>query len=302
MPASHRDQELIQKYFDARASDAEMVELEKRLAADPEFAAMFADAARLNAGLEQHFRKQYKIAEVATLLESPEQSPANATSASRSRAASAFVPAPAKLIAERLARSASARQFARPRGNPWWRRITAAALLLLAIGGVYWLLQRPGSNEFRLLSGHVAMSGQEVATVSENALFAVAEFGPATFRLPGGGQLKLAAGSAAHFRRHSDRIIVQVVSGGGEFDLSQSRATVHVETVLGTISGAGSRFSVDVASASPREFSSTAVVSVPNRALPNLTVSVVEGSVTVESHGVVTIVRAGETRMFPNPA
>lgn len=291
-----RDLELIQKFLDARAFDEEIAELEKRLAADPEFAAAFANAARLNAGLERHFRKQYKIAQVATLLESHEQIPTVPVSALASRATSAFVPAPARLIKSRLEQVANARQFARPRGKPWRRGAIAAALLLLAIGGLYWSRHRPESDRFRLLSGQVAVAGREVAGVSEEVLFEVTGPGAAVFGLPGGGRLELAPKSRALCRRDSDRAIVQVASGGGEFDLSAARSRVRVETSLGTITTTGSRFSLDVVTAPPPEFSPRAF-----QTFPRLTVAVVEGSVMVEYHGVSTIVQAGETRVFPNP-
>jgi hypothetical protein len=294
MPNSDRDQELIQKFLDAQASDADIAELEKRLVADPEFAAAFASAARLNASLERHFRKQYKIAQVATLLQSPEHNPAAPVSA--------FVPAPARLIKSRLERVASARQFTRPRGNPWRRGALAAALLLLAIGGAYWSMHRPESDRFRLLSGQVAVAGREVAAVSEEVLFEVAGPGAAVFGLPGNGRLELASKSQTLFRRDSDRIIVQVASGGGEFDLSAVRAHVRVETSLGTITTAGSRFSLAVVTAPPADFSPAEFSSTAFQSFPRLTVAVAEGSVLVEYHGVSTIVRAGETRVFPNPA
>jgi len=51
LPAPERSNELIQKYFDALASAAELEELEELLKSSPEVAAAFTDAARLEAGL-----------------------------------------------------------------------------------------------------------------------------------------------------------------------------------------------------------------------------------------------------------
>src|SRR4029077_14650623 len=65
MPLSDRSLELIQKYLEALASASELAELEGLLAADPEVANAFAEAARLEAGLHDYFGKQYKIQQVA---------------------------------------------------------------------------------------------------------------------------------------------------------------------------------------------------------------------------------------------
>src|SRR5690349_6981533 len=71
MSTSDRNHELIQKYLDALASPAELAELEGLLAADPEVANAFAEAARLHAGLQDYFQKQYKMDQVASLLNAP---------------------------------------------------------------------------------------------------------------------------------------------------------------------------------------------------------------------------------------
>ncbi len=87
MSLSERSQELIQKYLEALASEAEIAELEGLLATDPEFAAAFAAAARLEAGLHSYFRQQYKIDQVAALLNAPE-SPGRASGREREAARS----------------------------------------------------------------------------------------------------------------------------------------------------------------------------------------------------------------------
>ena len=69
MSLPERTQELIQKYLDLAASELELAELEQLLASDSEIAHAFAEMARLHANLQSHFRKQYKIDQVAALLD-----------------------------------------------------------------------------------------------------------------------------------------------------------------------------------------------------------------------------------------
>src|SRR5205809_494514 len=69
MPISDRDRELIQACLEGRISANDLTELEKSLVADAEVADAYAEGARLHAALERHFRKEYKIAQVANLLD-----------------------------------------------------------------------------------------------------------------------------------------------------------------------------------------------------------------------------------------
>src|SRR5262245_50507196 len=130
---SDHTHDLIQKYLDGLASEAELIELEGLLAGDPEIADAFADAARLHANLQEHFQQQYKIDQVAALLESPEAAPSPATGQAEGRvidpswtgegpapmpAGSAYFPIMSRLEKARRSRNAT-RLKAAARSGKW---------------------------------------------------------------------------------------------------------------------------------------------------------------------------------------
>jgi anti-sigma factor RsiW len=146
-----RSQELIQKYFDELASEDELLELEQLLASEPDAAALFAETARLHAGLHDLFRKQYKIDQVAALLDSSDAlalpvpptkpSPGHEDSADSrpagSTSDSAFIPIPKHLVGRRRERF----RFVVP-AIPWKWIGTAALLLAVTLGGWLWVRRR----------------------------------------------------------------------------------------------------------------------------------------------------------------
>jgi ferric-dicitrate binding protein FerR (iron transport regulator) len=304
MTASHRPHELIQKYLDAVATEEELTELEELLAADPEVATAFAGAARLHAGLQEYFKKQYKIGEVAALLEAPAAPVAPVTGQPEGRvveptqsgapldvampAGSAYVPIFARL--EKAQRSRHATRPASPSRH--WRAIAALALLVM-LGVTLWSLRRPAVERARLISGRVAVADREVTRLPEKQTFEVAGKQAAVIELPGGARIELAPQTRAALRRENDRLVVQLESGRGEFHVSPAQAALRVETPLGVVTAADSRFSLELFTKLPGEFIPTIPVTVPS-----LVVAVVQGAVTVEHGDVSTMLSAGQEHVF----
>jgi ferric-dicitrate binding protein FerR (iron transport regulator) len=298
MAASERAHELIQKYLDAAATEAELTELEELLAADPEVATAFADAARLHAGLRDYFKKQYKIDEVAALLEVPTPPVAPVTGQPEGRivepahpvpplealitAGSSYVP-----IFSRLERARRSRNATRP-PSPLqrWKSLAALALLVM-LGVTLWSLRSSAVEQARLITGRVAVSDSVVTRIPEDQTFVVVGHEPAVIKLPGGARVELAAETRAAVRREEERLLVHLESGSGEFHVSQEQPPLHVETELGVIIAADSEFKLELITELPIAPTVPVVV-------PRLIVTVAKGSVTVTHRGVSTVISAGE--------
>jgi ferric-dicitrate binding protein FerR (iron transport regulator) len=299
MSVTDHTRDLIQKYLEALASESELVELEGLLASDLEVANAFAEAARLHAGLESYFRKQYKIDQVAALLAapghsaSPAEQPAGKSGAPAEttvQQASTFVPLNGGLSDAR--RAAFARRLSG--ASHRWKWIAAAALLL-TIGIAIWFSSGTRADRLRLISGHVTVAGRAVTEIPENALFEVVGKEAAVIQLPGRVRIELVPATRALVRRGPSRSVVQLVSGGGDFRVQRDQSPFRVETALGVVTTTGGRFSLDLAGMLPQQFSSTAPVP-----MPSLAVVVVQGSVTVEHGGISTTLSAGQQQVFMN--
>ncbi len=303
MAASDRAHELIQKYLDSQATVDEQAELEGLLAGDPEVATAFAEAARLEAGLQDYFKKQYKIDEVAALLEAPAAPVAPVTGQPEGRvieparpgapaeaalpAGSAFVPIFARL--EKARRSRHATRPARPLRR--WKSVAALAFVVM-LGVTLWSLRSPEVKQARLISGRIAVSDRDVPRILENQTFEVAGKEPAMIELPGGTRIKLTKATRAAIRREDGRFLVHLESGRGEFHVSQEQPPLHVETELGVIAAAAdSEFKLELITELPIAPTAPVVV-------PRLIVTVAQGSVTVMHGGTSRVVLAGEERVF----
>ncbi len=299
---SERSHDLIQKYLDSLASDAELLELESLLASDPEVAEAFADAARLSASLQEYFQKQYKIGQVAALLEAPD-SAAAAAPAERNGGGpglagapvvvplppgSAYVPIYAQL--EKARRSRNAPRPTRP-ARRWASLI--AIVLLLSMGIAVWSLRSPDALQPRLISGRITAAGRLVKAIRADREFEVTGKEGAVIELPGGARIKLADAARVTLRREGNQTVVQLISGAGEFDVPADHPEVIVETTLGVVATIGGRFSVDLVTELPELFKLTKPPT-----LPLLIVAVAKGSVTVERAGMKTELSAGEVQEF----
>jgi len=296
--------ELIQKYLDALATEAELAELEELLAADLEVAAAFAEAARLHTGLQDYFKKQYKIDQVAALLETPAPPVAPVTGQPEGRvvepaqpgalpdpvspAGSAYVPMFARL--EKARRSRHATRPTSPLRR--WKAVAALALVVM-LGVTLWSLRGPAVERARLISGRIAVADREVTRFPENRTFEVVGPQAAVIELPGGARIELAAQTRAAIRREKNRLVVQLDSGRGEFRVSPAQKPLVVETPLGVVTAADCQFSLGLITKLPEAFTPTEPVTVPT-----LVVVVTQGSLTVEQGDVSTPLSAGQEQMF----
>lgn len=287
MPITDRHRELIQSVLEGIAPPADLAELERLLIADPEVAAAFAEAARLDALLDRHFRREYKIAEVANLLGEPDETVSEPKSGERAaHPETTFVARCA--VPEEARRSVLVRSRRRLAGA--WKWIVAL-LLVVGLGTVLWMSHsaQPG---FRVVSGHVLVSGQAASLLRENAGFDVTGEAQAVIELPGNGQVKLHPGTHATLRRDGTQVILRLAQGSGEFAVARGENSLRVETLLGTVTATDVRFSIELVEASELSFSTT------ERPQPRLIVAVTQGWVTIERSGITTTVTAGERREF----
>jgi len=288
MPIPEHSHELIQKYLDALASELEIAELEQLLATDSEVAQAFAEMARLDANLQRFFEKQYKMDQVAALLNAPAplptppiDLPTPPPSTFTPRYADPF-PSRRGLFAGRLAVIRS-------------KKFIAIAVLLVVTGVALWTARDTGAGRPRLVSGHVAVGGRKVTRIPENGAFEVTGRDAAVIELPGGARIKLAAATRVAIGREKDQFVVKLSSGGGDFDLQPGQPSFRVETELGVVKTDGGRFSLELVTTLPAHVSPT--IAFP---LPRLVVVVAQGSVTVKHEGMTTTLSAGEEHIFLN--
>jgi anti-sigma factor RsiW len=303
MSSSDRTRELIHKYLEDLASRSEIVELEVLLSTDPEVASAFAEAARLDAMLRGHFRKQHKIDQVAALVHAARASPANKSSppeATGDLGQPGAHAEPPRLTGSTFVRRLS--EPTRPRRSPFarslalaarrWRWIAACLLLVTAAMSV-WALRRPGEESFRLISGRVTVAGGEADRVPVDLPFEVAGENGAVLQGPRGIRLDLTPATRAVLRQASHGIVIQINSGGGEFTVPRGQSGIRIETELGIVTGADCRFSLEFGTAPPAPASAAQGIQAPV-----LIVSVARGSVMVERDGVATTLSAGERQAF----
>jgi ferric-dicitrate binding protein FerR (iron transport regulator) len=304
MPASEHIHELIQKYLDALASEAELAELEQLLATDPEVAHEFAEMARLHANLQDYFRKQYKMDQVAALLNAPEPSQSAPVGKSNGESGksnepssplrSTFTPRYTGPVKSR--RGEFARHFDAVVRQ--WKPF-AVAVLILVMGVAFWSARNSGGEQPRLISGRVAVAGRNVTQLADNAQFEVMGHEAAVIELPGGARIELVAATRATIRREANQFVVKLASGGGDFRVQPDQPSLRVETVLGVVTTVVTtnegQFSLDLVTTLPKQVSSTMPIQVPR-----LAVVVVQGTVTVERAGISTTLSAGQEHIFLN--
>ena len=175
MPISERSHDLIQKYLDSLASEPELAELEHLLAADPEVALEFAEMTRLHANLQDYFRKQYKMDQVAALLNAPTIAVASRSQPGGQPTANGKSARPGEPIeAPSPLRSTFTPRYTGPvrsrRGEfarhldavvRKWKPIAVAALILV-MGVAIWSTRNASGDRPRLISGRLAVAGRNV--------------------------------------------------------------------------------------------------------------------------------------------
>jgi len=300
MSIPERAQELIQKYLDVPASESELAELEQLLATDAEVARAFAEMARLHANLQGYFLKQYKIDQVAALLNVPE-APAPLVGQTHGTAG---LPTQADNSVEQPSPQRSTftpryTALAKPRRRTIvrnWKSLAAVALVLV-VGTTIWIAKNAGGNGLRLVAGRVMVAGHDVNRIPLNESFEVAGRGPAIIELAGGARIELAAATRCAIGRDNQLFVLKLESGGGDFRVQSDQPSLRVETLLGEVTTSGGRFSLDLITTLPEQVSSTATMSIQ---LPRLVVAVAQGAVTVKQAGISTTLSAGEERVFVN--
>lgn len=304
MPSSERDHELIDKYLESLASEAEVIELQERLTADANVADVFAEASRLDASLQLFFRKQYKIDQVAALLNAPDPSlapiiaPAEGISGIPGQSAAPLSCLRASTFVPRSSRHLESRRWRftnLPAGSLHRWKFIAAAALLLMIGIGIWSLMNAGDLRLRLISGHVAVAGRDVGEIPFNVICEVSGRDAAIMELPGKVQIELVGATRAIIRRSSTGAAIELLSGAGDFRAEQNQISLRVETVLGVVTTTGGRFSLELVTTLPDNLSPTEPIR-----LPRLAVVVAQGSVTVEHAGLLTTLSAGQQQVFLN--
>jgi hypothetical protein len=176
-----------------------------------------------------------------------------------------------------------------------------AAGLLLALGLSLFAFRegRPVTTEVvavesknTVVAGKLRADGHLVDQVPEEKWLEVADEVPAVVRLVDGSSVELTPGSKArlHGRRDNVRQAVEIGQGTGKFKVVPGGGTFRVDTTLGNIQVLGTEFSVKV---EPRRSEKRR-----ERSRNVLSVSVTEGSVRVEADGKVSVLRAGDIRVF----
>ena len=297
MPITGRSRELIQKYLEGIASGEELTELETLLTSEAEVADAFVEAVRLDAALGDFFRQQYKMDQVAALLRDPSTEIANhpsQTAQSPRPSGSVFVPRDTRPLSIRRAESSS--YPTNVRRHRYWKWI-AAALLLATVGVIWGTWKSPPVESWRLASGHISVSGQEVTSLSLNVPFQVVGADAVVLQSSDGTRIELAPTSQATLSGDSHSSILTINSGGGEFQRPAGSKPFRLETPLATVTAQQGRFSLKlIASPPPAHYSPTT----PGR-YPRLAVSVADGSVAVRQGASLITLSAGDERIFYNP-
>jgi len=224
-----RTRELIERYLDLRLKGHEWAELEQRLV-DPDAAEAFAQATRLDAGLEALLCESAAATDVTRLFRHVEDVRETPTGPRRRRAV------------------------------PSWKVAAAyaAAVVLLAVG--VWLFVRRGTDPEKeviarkphtVLSGEVYADGATRQSFADGATIEVSDAGPATIRLSDGSEAGFAAASRAVFHGSTDgkRQVVELVEGGGTFRVTKQKDLedlFEVKTIIGCVTVLGTEFTVQI--------------------------------------------------------
>jgi hypothetical protein len=270
MPPLPRDIQLIGYYLDGLPSAQDLAELESRLRAEPGVASVLAAISRMDACLDAHFREEQDVRNIAAVVKNieagrPALAPPQALAPSRWRAA-----------------------------RPW---AAAAAILVLLCGVAAWLyLWMNSDTENLLLEGRVLVGGVEVTRIPEGARFVVPDAAPAVIRLTDGSRATFEPSSEAVLRGRAAerRQTVELVDGGGSFQVAKSGGSFEVATHLGNVTVPGTEFSVRLLPAGERDKEPARAGVRPGA----LAVAVKSGVVNVHFAGRTYVLREGQSRRF----
>src|SRR5262249_34842781 len=143
--------------------------------------------------------------------------------------------------------------------------------------------------------GHVTVAGRETALLPAKETFEVTREG-AVIELPGGARIELSPATRAAIHRGSEGYVLELTSGTGDFGAPGRNAPLRVETALGGVSASEGRLSLELMTTLPDHVTAQQPIEVPR-----LKVVVALGQVTVKRGGELTILSAGEERVFLRP-
>lgn len=265
MAEVHRHRELIARYLDGAASEAEAAELSRLVEADPLAAQALAEAGRLDAWLERHFRQTMSNGRARAVVERIE--------------ADLLPPARGAGLA------------------PWARWLTSWAVLaaaaVLAIGVLaLWLW--PRGADCRVLSGRVLADGAETRTIARGATIQVAE--RAALQLSDGSRATLEPATRAtlHGAAEGLRQLVALHEGGGVFTVERAQGGFQVRTPVGSVTALGTEFSVKLLPQTPDGTGGDAM----RLRHVALAVAVITGAVQVQMGEHAYVLGIGDSQVF----
>ena len=271
MPPSPRDIQLIGYYLDGRPSAQDLAVLDRRLREDPGVANVLAAIGRMDACLDAHFREEKGLRDAASVIRDIE----------------AGRPAPA------LPQAATPPRW---RAAGVWAAAAAAVLVLLCGAGVWLYLGGVFDAENLLLEGRVLVGGVEATRIPDGARILIPDAAPAVIRLADGSLATFDASSEAVLRGRTTeyRQTVELVGGGGVFQVAKSVNGFEVATPLGSVTVAGTEFSVRLLATGEREREAARGGGRPEA----LAVAVKSGTVNVHFGGRTYVLREGQARRF----
>ncbi len=260
MDRRERAMELSQSYLDQIATEGDLAQLERLLQEDPQAAAIFANAVRLDASLADHFGPVSTMLDMSAALR------------------------PHRPALRRWAAVAAAVLI-----------VTSVALVLFfssrAVNGP------PGTAGYSVVSGRILVDGVESAVIRPGTRLSVAGPVAAVIELPDTSRTELDPASEAviHGRRGNARQTVQLIKGGATFRVAAGRGRFCVDTPVGLITVLGTEFTVKLR---PGGDTLKGASDMKARLAQVLAVAVIFGTVEVDIGGEKYVLLGGESRAF----
>ena len=268
-------QQLFQRYFEGLSTEAEVAELNRRIASDPVVADQFAQAAVVHMALERQFKQALQIEDASRFLTEPQ--PAAAEAPQTFVRAHPTPPKTPRLEANRRI--------------PLWAWGTAAAALVLLLA--FWLAPR---EEIRISSGRLTAGDAAVERVPFDVILQTEGAEPTILHLRHRGFVRLEPGTRFSLIRQKEQILVRLQAGEAECTASASsaRRPLWVESPVASVRATDSTFTVTVT-----EIPSAGVTPPPSPTPPwRMHVAVSTGRVEVDAMGARWTLAAGEAQIF----
>lgn len=275
---------LIDGFLNGELAESQREELAARLERDPRAARVFDDALRTEA-----------------LLHAAHGS-THGSSGTGSSAARNAVENPRGI-------SVATRPIQRADFTPVRAWVAVAALVAVMFGGALYYKHLPSASDkkteagggkntnkngasYVVASGRVWVDGRETKQVRENEWLNVSPDGPAVFKQGDALKFELESESGALLRKNGATLL----NGAGNFNVQPAASAFVLETAAGNVMTKSGEFSARLESEAAPE--NTGGTTMKSRVLATLAVTVLAGSVQVESGGKVTPLALGESRVF----